>query len=148
MKTRIQGTRVLAAAVLCGGALWYAYHVGYSRGHSCGCSQGSREERDAWIVLSTTSEALSRGDVLAHRAPGKLLLASKINRRTISAVNNVNSAMNHSRPLPTSGQLGSPRETGRGCSAAKEGSVSRMENGAARAQESLLGMPEVPIKRS
>jgi hypothetical protein len=89
MKIRIQCVRVLAVAGLCGGALWYTYELGYSRGHSCGHSQGSREKRAAWIVLPTTTESLSRGDVFARRAPGKPLLASKIDLRPVSAVNNV-----------------------------------------------------------
>ncbi len=81
MKTRIQSAAVLAAAVFCGGALWYTYDLGYS--------QGSRDERAAWVVLPTTSESLLRGDVLARRAPGKPLLASRNNLRPVSAVNNV-----------------------------------------------------------
>jgi hypothetical protein len=89
MKTRIQCARVLAAAVLCGGALWYTYDLAYSRGRSCGYSQGSRDERATWIVLPTTSESLVRGDFLARRASGKSLLAGELNLRPASAVNNM-----------------------------------------------------------
>lgn len=89
MKTRIQSAAVLTVAMFCCGALWYLYDLGYSRGHSCGYSQGSHDERVAWIVLPTSTESLLRGDVLARRPSGKPLLWSKLDLRPGSAVNNV-----------------------------------------------------------
>ena len=89
MKTPIIRGFVAAAIILTGSCLHFTHSLVHSRGWSSGYAAGVREERSAWILVSSRSKESESVGVLARRDPRKPLLSYKVDVRPTPAVNNI-----------------------------------------------------------